>query len=120
MIYTCALVEDEPLAEMMLRKYISRISFLELVWTCTYAQEAVGLMQKHKVDIIFLDLQSIPVRADSSFSYLVNHGNRVIVTSPYPAEAIGTQLPVIAFLHKPIAFEHFLEAIERLLADEDS
>jgi response regulator of citrate/malate metabolism len=120
MIYTCALVEDEPLAEMMLRKYISRISFLELMWTCTYAHEAVGLMQKHKVDILFLDLQSIPVKADSSFSHLINHSPRVIVTSPYPAEATGIPLSVVAFLHKPIAFEHFLEAIERLVADDDN
>ena len=116
MIYTCGIVEDEPLAEKMLRKYIDRVSFLELVWTCTYAKEAVDLMQQQQADMLFLDLQEVPITPNSSFLYLINHYDHVIVTSPYPMEAIGIELSPLAFLNKPIAFEHFLDAIERFLA----
>jgi response regulator of citrate/malate metabolism len=116
MIYTCGIVEDEPLAEKMLRKYIDRVSFLEVLWTCTYAKEAVDLMQQQPADILFLALQEVPIAANSSFLYLVKQYDQVIITSPYPLEAVGLELSPLAFLNKPIAFEHFLDAIERFLA----
>jgi response regulator of citrate/malate metabolism len=119
MIYTCAIVENEPLAEKMLRKYISRFSFLELAWTCAYAKEAIRLMEVQKVDLLFLDLQEVPIRADGSFAYLIKQHDQIIVSSPYPAEALGDQLPLTAFLLKPIAFDHFLEAIECFLTNVD-
>ncbi len=120
MIYTCAIVENEPLAERMLRKYVSRVSFLELAWTCTYAEEAIMLMQKEKVDILFLDLQDALIKPNSSFWYLITLHDHVIVTSPYPAEALGVQLPVMAFLHKPIPFAHFITALESFLVSPDN
>lgn len=115
MTYTCAIVENEPLAERMLRKYVGRVSFLEVSWACTYAEEAVGLMQKEKVDILFLNLQDALINPDGAFWYLVTHHDHVIVTSPYPAEALEVQLPVMAFLHKPISFAQFITALENFL-----
>jgi response regulator of citrate/malate metabolism len=104
----------------MLRKYVSRVSFLELSWACTYAEEAVRLMQKKRVDILFLDLQDALTNPNSSFWHLVTHHDHVIVTSPYPAKALGVQLPVTAFLHKPISFAHFMTAVESFLVSPDN
>jgi response regulator of citrate/malate metabolism len=115
MTYTCAIVEDEPLAEKMLRKYVSRVSFLEVSWSCTYAEEAVRLLEQTEVDILFLDLQDALINPDSSFWHLVTHHKHVVVTSPYPAEALDVPLPVMAFLHKPIPFVHFITALEKFL-----
>lgn len=120
MTYTCGIVEDEPLAERMLRRYIRRISFLEIAWQCAFAEQAVDLMHRHPVDLLFLNLQALPVRPDSAFMLLVNTcKNMVVVVSGYSAEMVNVSLNVIAFLSKPFTFEQLLDTLEAFLGTRD-
>ncbi|WP_188769323.1 hypothetical protein [Emticicia aquatilis] len=48
MIYCCGIVEDEPLAELMLKRYLKRFPFIEIAWECSYAEDAVDLIEKKK------------------------------------------------------------------------
>lgn len=116
MIYTCGIVEDEPLAEKMLRKYIGRMSFFRLAWSCAFAEEAVPLLQKQPVDLLFLDVQEAPLRRGTAlFDVIKKFECNIVVTSPYPREAVASNLGVVAFLTKPVSFDRFLEATETFL-----
>jgi hypothetical protein len=48
LMYFCGIVEDEPLAESILSRYLKRFSFIEIAWECSYAEEAVDLLEKKK------------------------------------------------------------------------
>lgn len=103
----------------MLRRYIGLISFLEVRWTCAHAEEALDLLDAQFADLLFVDLKTVPVQPGSAFHTLIRKHSNVIVTSAYPASQLNAALPVIAVLHKPVAFEKFLEAVQLFLAAQE-
>ena len=52
----CLAVDDEPYALDVLETYIQKIDDLELVTKCTNAIDAFNLIQKEKIDVLFLDI----------------------------------------------------------------
>lgn len=119
MMYCCGIVEDEPLAERMLRRYLKRFPFIEIAWECSYAEEAIDLIEKKNVDLLILDLQNVPILPDSAFFSLIAHQKCIIVTSVYPIQMLGISLNTIAFLDKPFTIESFTNAIEKFVAIVD-
>lgn len=112
MDYTCAIVEAEPLAETILRKYIGRTGFLELRWVSSSAEEA---LQQETVDLLFTELFPSLIDTESVFLSLVEAHENIIVTSVYPEEAWGLSRDPVAFLAKPVSFTAFTEAVEAFL-----
>ncbi len=53
----CIAVDDEPLALELLEDNISKVPFLELVASCSNVMEAMQVVEKNQVDLIFLDIQ---------------------------------------------------------------
>ena len=53
----CLIVDDEPPARELLASYVSRLDDLELVDKCGNALEAFTCLQKHSIDLMFLDIQ---------------------------------------------------------------
>jgi response regulator of citrate/malate metabolism len=47
-MYFCGIIENEPLAESMLKRYLKRFPFIEIAWECSYAEEAIDLIEKKK------------------------------------------------------------------------
>ena len=52
----CLVTDDEPLAMDVLENYIHQLDSLELAGRCNNALDALGFLQKHKVDLLFLDI----------------------------------------------------------------
>ncbi|MFN3851131.1 MAG: hypothetical protein ACK4NY_16975 [Spirosomataceae bacterium] len=115
MTYTCGIVEDELLSERMLRGYLKRFPFLEIAWVCSYAEEALDFIEKEKVNLLILDLQSVPIHQESAFYSLVSHQRCVIVTSVFPTQMVNVPLDVVSFLNKPFSIETFSQAVERFI-----
>ena len=57
MKYTCIIVDDERPALKLLTAYISKLPHLELKASCENAMQAIAALQKHTVDLLFLDIQ---------------------------------------------------------------
>lgn len=115
MPYQCGIIEDEPLAEDMLKRYLDKFPFIEIAWACSYAEEAVELVIDQKVDLLILDLQSVPIRKDSAFYQLLHTHKNIIVCSAYPIQMVNIPLNVLGFLNKPFTFEQFTSAIEKFV-----
>ena len=112
MNYTCAIVEEEPTARATLEKYVDRTSFLELQWTAASAEEAEGLVT---VDLLWVALRTVAIAPNSALMRLLAAHESVILTSVYPPEPEVAQLNPIAFLAKPVSFDAFAVALEKLL-----
>ena len=57
MLLQCIALDDEPLALDLLEDSISKLPYLQLVAKCSDAFEAIKVMQEHKIDLIFADIQ---------------------------------------------------------------
>ncbi|OJW82700.1 MAG: DNA-binding response regulator [Bacteroidetes bacterium 46-16] len=110
MIINCLVVDDEPVARQGLLEHIKEIDFLNPVGECKDALEASALLQKEKVDLVFLDIQ-MPKLTGIDFLKSLPVQPLVIFTTAYPQYAIeGYELDIVDYLLKPISFNRFLKA----------
>lgn len=112
--YNCIIIEDEPLAAEILKDYISQIPWLTLKAICTNAVYATEMLQKHTIDLIFLDIHLPRIKG---FQFLDGISNRplIIITSAYHEYALkGYEYNVVDYLLKPIEFDRFLRAVNKL------
>ncbi|WP_426491581.1 LytR/AlgR family response regulator transcription factor [Hymenobacter sp. 102] len=106
-------MDDEPLALRLLSAYVERVPFLELVGTCRSALDALTVLQREPVDVLFLDIQ-MPDLTGVEFVRSMQPQALVIFTTAYENYALeGFNLNAVDYLVKPIAFERFLQAAQR-------
>ena len=110
----CIVVEDEPLAVKVMVDYISQVPFLELAGTFKDAMLATEFLHTNTVDLIFLDIH-LPKLKGMAFLKTLTHPPAVIITTAYHQYAVeGFELNVADYLLKPIEFERFLVAVNKV------
>jgi DNA-binding LytR/AlgR family response regulator len=110
----CIVVDDEPLARKVLKKYIDKVPSLQLVKQCGNAMEAAGCLHESSVDLMFLDMK-MPEMTGMDFLKTLAGPPKIIVTTAYSEYALeGYEHAVIDYLLKPISFERFLKAVNRV------
>lgn len=110
----CIIVEDEPLAVKVLSDYVAQIPFLELQGTFKDAILATDYLRDHSVDLIFLDIH-LPKLKGMAFLKTLANPPSVIITTAYHQYAVeGFDLNVTDYLLKPIEFERFLVAVNKV------
>lgn len=111
----CLIVEDEPLAQNILKKYIGDHPSLELVATCTDALEAQLILNKQPIHLIFLDI-NLPKLSGINFIKSLLQSPLIIFTTAYPEFAVeGFELNAVDYLLKPFSFERFLKAVNKVI-----
>ena len=50
----CLIIDDEPLAHMVIMEYAKDTPFLEIVGQCHLATEAITVLKNQEIDLIFL------------------------------------------------------------------
>ena len=111
----CAIIEDEPLAQELLERYIRRVASLQLVATIDDAVEAFEQLPALRPDLLFLDI-NMPEMTGIEFlrAYPAPHPI-VVMTTANPNHALdGFELGIADYLLKPITFERFMKAIGRV------
>lgn len=109
----CLVVDDEPIAREGMMEYIRQIEYLNPVAQCKSAAEAASLLQKTKIDLIFLDIQ-MPKLTGIEFVKALAQPPLVIFTTAYSEYALeGFELDVVDYLLKPISFARFLKSAEK-------
>ena len=110
----CLLVDDEPLALRLLASFVARVPVLALVGTCRNAQEALDVLAREPVDVLFLDIQ-MPGLTGVELVRLVRPEALVVFTTAYETFAVeGFALDALDYLVKPIAFDRFLQAVNKV------
>jgi DNA-binding LytR/AlgR family response regulator len=111
----CLLVDDEPPALEILRTYIDATPMLEIAGECHHAIAAFDFIQKHKVDLIFLDV-NMPRLSGTDFLRALPSPPRVIFTTAHRDFAVeGFELGAVDYLLKPYSLDRFLRAVHRAI-----
>src|SRR4026208_1370438 len=113
--YRCIIVEDEPLAQNVLRKYIGEHPTLELIAVCNDALEAQTILTQENIELVFLDI-NLPKLSGINFIKTFVRPPLIIFTTAYPEFAVeGFELNAIDYLLKPFSFERFLKAVNKAI-----
>ncbi len=111
----CLVIDDEPLAREILKHHIAGVEALELTGTCSNAVEAISFLKEHPVDLLFLDIQ-MPQLLGTNFIRTLKNPPKVIFTTAYRKYALeGFELDAVDYILKPISFERFLKAVNKVL-----
>lgn len=109
----CIIVDDEPLAIKLIKSHVSKFDFIDVVAECKNAIQAMDVLRKENVDLMFLDI-NMPKITGLEFLKSIPHPPYVIITTAYREHAIeGFDLDVVDYLLKPISFERFIKAINK-------
>ena len=110
----CIIIEDEPLAVKVLSDYVAQVPFLELEGTFKDAILATEWLRTNEVQLMFLDIH-LPKLKGMTFLKTLAQKPAVIITTAYHQYAVeGFDLDVTDYLLKPIEFERFLIAINKV------
>lgn len=111
---SCLIIDDEPTSQDVLKKFVSDISWLEIVSVCNNALEAKAIVETQKIDLLFLDI-NMPKLSGLSFYKSLNNPPFVIFTTAYSEHAVdGFNLNAVDYLLKPFSFERFFQAVEKV------
>ena len=108
------LVDDEPLALDVLETYVSQIPELTLVGKFNNAIAANKRLSEGDIDLAFMDIE-MPQLTGIELMKSLKNPPMVIFTTAYPEYAVeGFELNALDYLLKPISFERFLKAINKV------
>jgi len=115
----CIIIEDEIPAQRILQNFIGKIPNLQLTGTFNAAIEAYTFLNNHEVDVVFLDI-NLPDMSGLEFIKTIKVPPKIIITTAYPDYAVSSfELETIVdYLVKPIRFERFFKAINKLKKNE--
>jgi two-component system, LytTR family, response regulator LytT len=112
MIKTIA-IDDEPLALQLVKGYISKTPFLELVASFDNPLDAMDYLHENDVELIFLDIQ-MPDLTGTEFTRILGGGHKIIFTTAYEKYALeGFRLEAVDYLLKPFNYSEFLKAAQK-------
>ena len=110
----CIIVEDAPLAIQKLEEFIRQVPALNLLQSFTNGIEAIGFMQTHPVDLVFLDIQ-MEQFTGLQFLESIRTRPKIVIVSAYSQYAIqGFEHDVTDYLLKPYSFERFLKTVDKV------
>lgn len=109
----CLAIDDEKLALDLLEDNIRKVPFLQMAGKVNSAMTAMEILQKEKIDLLFLDIQ-MPDISGIQFLRSLPEKPMVIFTTAFENYALeGFELDVIDYLLKPFSFERFLKAVNK-------
>lgn len=110
----CVIIDDEKGAQSILQNYIKRLGNIELSGVFRDSVSAYGYLKKNKIDVAFLDI-NMPEIDGFALLDMLDRKPYIIFTTAYSDYALkGFEYNAVDYLHKPIRFERFIVALEKV------
>jgi len=111
----CLIIDDEPYAQEVIEEHIKKISFLQIIKKSNDAVEGLKDIEELKPDLVFMDIQMPEMTGIELIKILRQHRPEIIITTAYSEHALeGYELDISDFLLKPIRFDRFLKAVNKV------
>lgn len=108
----CLIVDDDPVMAHILETMIAEFDFLNLVSICSNVKDAINVLEKEKVDLIFLDIEMPNINGIEFLSFFPLNDVQVIIVSSHKKYAVETyNFEVTDYLLKPIDKGRFYKAV---------
>jgi len=111
----CIIIEDERLAQDVIKSHLEKSARFQLFGTYRNAPEAREAIEKEMIDLIFLDIQ-LPGMTGLNFLRSIKNPPLVVFTTSYPEYALESyEFNVIDYLLKPISYERFSKTVDKIV-----
>ena len=111
----CIIVEDERLAQDVIKNHLQQVDRFELVGVCRTAPEAAAVLENNDVDVMFLDIQ-LPGMSGLNFLRTLTDPPLTVLTTAYAEHALESyEYNVVDYLLKPISFDRFLKTVNKIV-----
>ena len=108
------IVDDEPIARTIIELYCKKLSHVTIIAQCGDPLEAIEAMRQHKVDVIFMDINMPEMNGIDFVKTLINPPKVIFTTAYSEFAVVSYEMSAIDYLVKPISFERFLRAINKV------
>jgi len=116
----CIIVDDEPLSQEVIERFIKDLPNLDLVAKCNDAFEALKVLKNEVVDIMFLDI-NMPKLSGMSLAKSLIKPPQIIFITAYPQYAVeGFEVNAVDYLLKPFSTERFISAVSKAVEKIES
>ncbi len=110
----CLVIDDEPLALQQLASYVEKIPYFTLVAQCHGAIEAREIIDKERIDAVFVDI-NMPDINGMDFVKQLSAPPIVVFTTAYSEYAVdGYKVDAVDYLLKPFGLDDFKRAAARV------
>ncbi|MFN7326022.1 MAG: LytR/AlgR family response regulator transcription factor [Chitinophagales bacterium] len=113
-------MDDEPIAQQIIEQYILKIEALEFVGKSSNALEVLNVLQREQVDIMFLDIK-MPSLSGLEMLKTIQNPPKVILTTAFSEFGVESyEYGITDYLLKPISFERFLKAVNKIILPKNA
>jgi DNA-binding LytR/AlgR family response regulator len=110
----CVIIDDERQAINVIKKHVGRLPNIEVVGTETNPLLGIELIKKEHPDVVFLDIQMDEMNGIEIMK-LLGKSTCVVICTAYSEFAVtGYELDAVDYLMKPIEFNRFVKAVQRV------
>ena len=107
-------IDDEPLALRQLAAYLKKVPFFELVDSCQSALDAMSILNRQEIDVLFIDI-NMPDLNGLDFVKSLSQPPMIVFTTAYQEYAIeGYKVDAIDYLLKPFGMGDILRAADKV------
>jgi DNA-binding LytR/AlgR family response regulator len=108
------IIDDEPLSRNFLERYCEKAGELEVLGSFENAETALVFLKDHETDILFLDVEMPGISGFQLLDQLLYMPKVILTTSKTDYAFDAFQYGVADYLKKPIAYNRFTEAINKM------
>ncbi|WP_312556725.1 LytR/AlgR family response regulator transcription factor [Empedobacter brevis] len=111
---SCIILDDEPLGREIIEHFSSKISFLDVKKSFEDPIEAMLFLQEHTIDLLITDINMPQINGIELVQSLRHPPAIIFVTAHRDFALDGFDSGAIDYLVKPVRFERFLTAVNRV------
>ena len=111
----CLIIDDEPFARELLEGYMAQLPGLHLVASCEHVFEALEILQKQRIDLLFSDINMPQVNGIEFLRSLPNPPYVIFVTASPHHALEGFELDALDYVVKPVSFPRFMKAVNKAI-----
>jgi two-component system LytT family response regulator len=112
----CLIIDDEPFARELLEGYVAKMPSLNLVASCEHVFEALEVLQRERIDLLFSDINMPQVNGIEFLRSLPNPPYVIFVTASPHYALEGFELDALDYVVKPVSFPRFLKAVNKAVS----
>lgn len=113
MTLKCCIIDDEPLARELIKSYVEKTPFLELMGAYESATEAIKTIISGNLDVVFLDI-NMPCINGIELADVIPSTCRIIYITAYEQYALqGFKVNALDYLLKPVSYPEFIKAVNK-------
>jgi DNA-binding LytR/AlgR family response regulator len=117
---TCIFVEDEAPAMNLLKVYAERIPNLKALGFFDRPMDAIHFLNDNAVDLIFTDVNMPQMSGIELIQSLRNKPHIIFITANAEYAVNGFELDITDFLVKPVTFDRFVKAVNKVMDRVDN